>query len=556
MADPWEQDWSQPASSGMPWEQDWTKQSAPAASATIGEKALDAYKGLGTGAIKGTLALGGMVGDLTNLGAQGLEKASNAVSGALGVEPYKRPETPSVLNAIPTSESLTKQLTGALGDFHQPKTEYGKASESVGQFIPGAVAATATGGGSLIGNIARYAVLPGAATYTAERALPETKYKPYLVGAAGVGAGLVNPIRAVTPFPANTARQAAVQSLANEGVTSLTAGQKTGNAGLRYIEDAASSAPLAGQGASRIQGEGARQFTEAATSRAGAEGLATPETLAANQTRLVGGTTPSGQQVPGIVNELAAKSTLIPDNKFITDLVDTVKGYKNVPESAQRAKVQGYVDDIVSHVNNGQMPGEAYQAMRSRLSRESKAFAGSDPDLSTALGGMKSALDSAMARSVGPQLGKEWAQFRKEYGAQKVLEKAASRAGEATLEGNITPANLRNTISAENRGSYARGGGPFNELARAGAQVMTPLPNSGTAQRMNAFSFLNSALGGVPQALAGRAVMSKPVQDILANQLMTGKLPANPTAQQLLLIKALQKQSGITIRPNPPEETK
>jgi len=512
---------------------------------TFGEKAIDIYKGLGTGTIKGTLALGGMVGDLTNLGAAGLEKASNAVSGALGIEPYKRPETPSVLNAIPTRESLTKQLTGALGDFYNPKTEYGKAAETVGEFVPGAALATATGGGSLVGNTVRYAALPGLASYTAERALPETPYKPYLVGAAGVGAGLVNPIRAVTPFPANTARQAAVQSLANEGVTSLTAGQKTGNPGLRYLEDAASSVTMGGQGASRIQGEGQQQFTKAATTRAGAEGLATPETLTANRARL-----------GNAFNDLTARNTLNPDNKLVTDIVDAVKGYKNVPESQQRAIVQGYVDDIIKHVNSGQMPGPAYQEMRSRLSSQSKSYANIDPALSHALGGLKESLDSAMTRSISPEDAAKWAQIRREYGAQKVLEKAASRAGDATLEGNITPANLRNILSAENRGAYARGSGPFNELARAGSLVMTKPPSSGTAERMNAFGFLNSAMGGIPQALAGRVVMSKPVQDILANQLMTGKLPANPTAQQLLLINALQKQGGITIRPNPPEETK
>ncbi len=532
MADPWEQDWSQPAGGGMPWEQDWTQQSAPAASSTIGEKVTDAYKGLGTGAIKGTLALGGMVGDLTNLGAQGLEKASNAVSGVLGIEPYKRPEAPSVLNAIPTSESLTKQLTSALGPLYQPKTEYGKAAESVGQFIPGAAAATATGGGSLAGNVARYAVLPGAATYGAERALPETKYKPYLVGAAGVGAGLVNPARAITINPVSDSRLQALEALKKEGVTSLTAGQKTGSSALRNLEDAISAAPGAGNKVAAIDQAGLNQFTNAALKRAGTEGLATPETLAANQSRL-----------GSAFNDLAARNTLNPDNKFVTDIVDAVKGYKNVPESQQRAIVQGYVDDIIGHVNSGQMPGPAYQEMRSRLSDQSKSYANIDPALSHALGGLKGSLDSAMARSISPQDAAQWAQIRKEYGAQKVLEKAASRAGDATLEGNITPANLRNIISVENRGGYSRGAGPFNELARAGAQVMTPLPNSGTAQKLNAFRILDSALLGVPQAAAGRVLMSPLVQKLLSNQVLRGASPKNSDAQKLLMIEMLQRQN-------------
>ncbi len=504
---------------------------------TAGQTALDAYKGLGTGALKGTLQIGGMVGDLTNAGAKGIEKVSNAVSDALGIERYQRPETPSVLNAIPTTQSLTEKLKSALGeDFYKPQSGAGQAAEKVGEFIPGAAATAATGGGSLGGNIARYAVAPGLATYGAEKYLPESDYKPWLVAGAGVGASLVNPARIVTPLPATAAKQAAVDALQQEGVTSLTAGQRTGNKGLQYLESAASHAPGAGAGAHHMEAEAGRQFTEAATRRAGAEGLATPEVLAANQHRL-------GQAF----QDLSARNTLVPDNQFINDLTDAVSQYRNVPDSQQRAIVQGYINDIVPHVNAGGMPGTQYQPMRSMLSSDAKSVANSDPYLSRALGGIRNALDSAMMRSISPEDQAAWQEARAQYGAQKVIEKAASRAGEATAEGQITPANLRNTVSAENRGAYARGEGPFNELARSGVSVMTPLPNSGTAQRMNAFHLLNSALLGIPQAAAGRIIMSRPVQDILANQLMAGRLPANPAARDLIMLQALQRSQQPAI---------
>jgi hypothetical protein len=509
-------------------------------SLSVGEKAADAYKGLGTGALKGTLALGGMVGDLTDLGAKGIEKASNAVSDAIGVERYKRPETPSALNAIPTTQSLSKSLTDALGqDFYKPKSDYGKAAESVGEFIPGAVAASATGGGSLAGNVARYAIAPGAATFAAEKALPESEYKPYLTAAAGIGAGMVNPARAITPLPASAARQAAVNTLEHEGVNSLTAGQRTGNLSLRYLEDAASSAPGAGHGAARIEAEGGRQFTDAALRRAGAAGEATPEVLAANQHRL-------GQSF----QDLSARNTLVPDNQFITDIVNSARDYRRVPDSQQRAMVQGYIGDIVDHVNNGHMPGPQYQEMRSRLTRQSNSLGQSDPTLSQALRDMRNALDDAMERSIAQNNSQDmgaWQNTRREYAAQKLIEKAASRAGEATLEGQITPPNLRNAIPKAG-GGYARGEGQFDELARAGATVMTPLPNSGTAQRTNAFHLLNAGLLGIPQALAGRAVMSPPVQRYLANQLMGGgALPVNQAARNLLLIEALQRSQQPAI---------
>jgi len=186
MADPWAEFRSAPQApaTGDPWAE-FRDKSTPELS--VGDKAVDAYKGLGTGAIKGTLALGGMVGDLTDIGAKGIEKASNFVADKLGVEQYQRPEKPSILNAIPTTESLTNRLKEALGaDFYHPKSDYGKAAEKVGEFVPGAAATAASGGGSLGANVARYAVAPGAATFAADKYLPENEYKPYLTAGAGV----------------------------------------------------------------------------------------------------------------------------------------------------------------------------------------------------------------------------------------------------------------------------------------------------------------------------------------------------------------------------------
>lgn len=505
--------------------------SAPAANA--GETVTDAYKGLGTGVVKGALGMGGMVGDITDLGAKGIKKASDYLSEAVGLPAYQPPATPgpvaSALNEIPTSASLQKSLEAKTGPLYEPTTAPGHVAETIGSFIPSAVAASATGGGSLAGNITRYAVAPGLAVEGAGKATEGTSYKPYAEAAAGITAALINPARLVTPLPATAARQAAVDALAREGVTSLTAGQRTGNTSLRYLEDAASSAPGAGHGAATMEAEGRRQFTGAALRRAGTAGEATPEVLANNQRRL-------GQTF----EDLSSRNTLVPDNQFITDVTDAVSRYRNVPDSQQRAIVQGYINDIIPHVNAGGMPGTEYQPMRSMLSTDAKSVAQSDPYLSRALGGIRDALDSAMMRSISPQDQAAWQAARREYGAQKVIEKAASRAGEATAEGQITPANLRNTVASENRGGYSRGEGPFNELARAGVNVMTPLPNSGTAQRTNAFHLLNAGLLGIPQAIAGRAVMSHPVQSYLANQLMTGALPTNSAARDLLIAKMLQ----------------
>jgi hypothetical protein len=341
--------------------------------------------------------------------------------------------------------------------------------------------------------------------------------------------------RAITPNPTSPARQRLVDVLQSEGVTSLTAGQRTGNKALQYMEDGLGNAPGSGNKAARITREGQEQFTEAAMRRTGAGPDAQPEVLKANHARL-------GKEF----DDLSARNTMRPDNQFIADLTDSVKVYRNVPDSQQRAMVQGYIDDIVPHVNAGGMSGVEYQKMRSRMSAQSHRLRESDPDLSNALKGMRDALDNAMGRSIAPADQKAWQTARQQYGAQKDISKAASRAGEATQEGQITPANLRNVAATNNRDAFARGEGQFSELGRAGAGVMNPLPNSGTAQRYNVLSLANQmTLGAVPAAL-GRALMSGPAQKYLGNQAMTKQLENLPSRQQAL-IRALLAQDRQTL---------
>lgn len=515
----------------------------PSVKDTAYDVAASGAAGVGKGVAQG---LGGL-GDVRDL-ASG---AANAVANKVGINPEAlatlksiggkvagvvAPGISTVVNNAPTSHSIQKGMESVTGEFHNPTTEYGRAAETIGEFVPGAVTAAASGGGSLAGNLVRYAAVPGAVSSLAEKYLPEGDYKPYQKAALTIGATLINPARAISPLEATAAKRAAVDVLEREGVTSLTAGQRTGNKSLQYLESAASHAPGAGHGAARVEAEGQQQFTNAAVRRAGAAGEATPEVLAANQRRL-------GQSF----EDLSARNNLTPDNHFVNDIVDAARNYRRVPDSQQRQMVQGYIDDIVGHINNGHMPGPQYQEMRSRLSRQANSLRQSDPTLSESLRDMRNALDNAMSRSISPADREAWQTVRREYGAQKVLEKAASRAGEVTAEGQITPANLRNTIAAENRGAYSRGEGQFNELARSGVQVMTPLPNSGTAQRMNAFHLLNAGLMGIPQALAGRAIMSRPVQSYLANQLANGALPNSPAARNALMIELLlQNQKQIT----------
>jgi hypothetical protein len=492
----------------------------------------DVLKSGASGVASGATKLAGLIPDIASLAKGAANKylfdpvlnatlgppkstkgVSDLVTGGEGAQP---PD----INKMFGSENIQKTLEGLTGKFYEPQTTVGKYAHSIGEAVPGSIAAP----GSLAARLAS-AVGAGAGSEALGQVTAGTGWEPYarIGGALAGGMAPYAAGRAVTPIVANPARQQLVNNLEAEGVTSLTAGQRTGSKRLQYLEDATGNAPLAGGGATRVQEEGQRQFTEAAMRRAGAGPDAAPEVLAANQQRL-------GRAF----EDLSARNNLVPDNQMINDITTAVQRYRRVPNSQQAQMLQGYLDDIIPHINAGAMPGVEYQPMRSMLSTDSKAVRQTDPYLSRALAGIRDALDNAMARSISPADREAWQTARRQYGAQKVLEKAASRAGEATAEGQIVPANLRNTVAAENRGAYSRGEGQFSELSRAGSAVMAPLPNSGTAQRANAFSLLNNLTGGIVPAITGRAVMSRPVQAYLGNQLLSQGLRNDPAARRAM----------------------
>jgi hypothetical protein len=56
--------------------------------------------------------------------------------------------------------------------------------------------------------------------------------------------------------------------------------------------------------------------------------------------------------------------------------------------------------------------------------------------------------------------------------------------GEETTANNVTPKKLRASVERNDKGAMVYGRGGFHELAKAGENMLTPLPNSGTAGRL------------------------------------------------------------------------
>lgn len=486
-----------------------------------------------TGVGKGLIGIAGGPADALAFGA----KAGEWIGRKLGYEPSGAAQdflnlTGKVQKAA-GSQAIQKGIEGYTGEFYKPQTTGEKYAQTIGEFAPAAIA----GPGGVARRLITQAMIPGAVSEAAGQASEGKWWEPYArMGGAVLGSFAPGAVaRAVTPIPSTPARQRLVDVLNEEGVTSTTAGQRTGSEALKYAESTLGNAPGAGGAANRIVREGEGQLTEAALRRAGTAGEATPETLAANQQRL--GDT---------FRDLSARNTLQMDPQFGRDVGQAIRHYERVPPSQQKAIVENYVNDIIDHAaRGGTMPGPDYQAMRSMLSTQSKGVRQTDHYLSNALRDLRDALDNAMGRSISPADRELWNATRREYGAQKVIEKSMSGASEAAGEGRIPPQALRATVAAENRGAHARGEGDFSELARAASTVMKPLPQSGTGPRaaMHAIASLmggaagsagglgvGSGAGAVAgaiagPAIAGRALMSAPVQGYLGNQLLTPILP-------------------------------
>jgi hypothetical protein len=166
------------------------KTGGPSAADYVEDVAKSGAIGLGRGAI----GLAGMAGDLSDLGASGLDKLTGLITGQPGPDRSK-----SALNNIPTSQSITKGIEeNVTGEFYKPKTRAGEYAQTVGEFIPGALA----GPGGMVRNAAAFGAIPAVASEAAGGATRGTPLEPYARGAAALASGGV---AGVVTAPGNAA---------------------------------------------------------------------------------------------------------------------------------------------------------------------------------------------------------------------------------------------------------------------------------------------------------------------------------------------------------------
>jgi hypothetical protein len=531
---------------------------------SMGEDAAKSVaSGLGSAAIG---AIGG-AGDLREAASHGVDY----VGQKLGVDlsPIKSaasaaskviPPLGMMANA-PTSADVKATVTDPIvSPDYEPKTLAGSYLKTGAEFLP---AGLMGGEGGIGARLLRNVALPAIGSETAGQMTKGTAAEPY----ARVAGAMLSPVaesaarRVITPLPASAERQALAQTLHNEGVP-LTAGQSSGSKPLQWMESALGDTPGSGGVAARTMENQAENFTAAALRRAGIDAnRATPEVIDNAFTRIGNNFETVGQ-----------RNNVIADRRLGTDLTRVEREYNNVVSPSNRAPViENTARDIGDMMaqNGGHLTGQQYNAITSRLARQARN-AQADPQLREGLQGLRTAIDDAMERSMfraGNQADLQLLrQARNEYRNMIVLEKAATGAGSGAAEGLISPSQLRNAVVQQSRRAYGRGQGDFAELARAGEALLKPLPQSGTSPRHNVTHMLQTigaivgggagaaggpggaaagALAGLAApAIAGRALLSRPAQAYLGNQLLMHR-PRGAAARQafnnLLLAGSAQR---------------
>jgi hypothetical protein len=465
--------------------------------------ALDIAKSTGSGVARGGAMMVGLGGDLSKVmgaGLQSMEKGGAPVEQQRSQMLEAMPSWLRKYHEQPAAPIGSKEIMGAVDKAagapvmsYEPQTRAGKVGRTIGEFLPAAM----MGGGGLL----RGAIAPGAASELAGQLTEGSKLEPYARIAGAVGGSFAPDLarRLVTPLPTQAPRMGAVETLRNEGVTDLTAGQITGRKPLQYLE------AERGRGANLIENQG-EQFTAAALRRVGENAnRATPEVV-----------DQAFNRIGGEFDRLAAGNTMTADRQLATGVRGAVDDYNNLVSPPNRTPaVMNFVNELATAVqrNNGNLPGEVYQSLRSRMERAARGM-GNNPEARTALREIRETIDEAMERSIArsgnqADLG-AWREARNQYRNLLVIERAATGAGEGAAAGLISPAKLReSTVNTQGRRNYARGNGEFSELARAGVHVMSPLPNSGTPGRLSAQNLgmgLSSIAGGLIGGGAGAAV--------------------------------------------------
>jgi hypothetical protein len=479
---------------------------------TPGERLGQLIRGAGAATARGIADVPALPANLLQLAASGYEKLTgaeepSAVSRALEA----LPDTREMLAAVP--------VIGPESQYVAPGTA-GEYISTIGEFAGGAgatarlgkiAASKLSGSGKAIKDIGataedifKYGAVPGAASEAAGQATEGTAAEPYarmagaLAAPIAVGALQKGIQKTVSPMAGeiSTARQKAVEVLRSEGIEP-TSGQIVGGkaAESQLYREAATAAGRA------KADEALGGFTAAVMRRIGSSaGRATPEALVEADSR-----------IGSVFQDVLSGVRSVPSKADQNAMKDVLKIYRDLaPKDSAIPILANIRKRIVSSVkSNKGLPAETLKEWRTSLSALTKS---KDPATRKAAIGAIDVIDDmsekalqAAGRGADAQ---KLAEARNQYRNLLAIEQAAARAD---IEGILSPLQLRTALLTQGRRRYVQGKGDLAELTKAAADILKPLPQSGTAPRISATQIMPSAAGGTGVGLGAVGLGVDPV---------------------------------------------
>jgi hypothetical protein len=375
-----------------------------------------------------------------------------------------------------------------------------------------------SGAGQILGNIAGTAAMLPVRAVTA----------PATIGQAAVGGGLASSLLSraedIPSFVGDVASGAAISG-ALKPVADIVAGTiaPTVSRGIRTLRQEGISPTLGmivGEGGSLL-GRGVQKLEEAATSLPGLGDIVQAareqvgeefERAALNRaSSFIGRVVPKdleGEQAVGWVKGKLqqAYNTLVPNLEFnvtkdfgqrARQVFDDL-GIPSSRKNLQRdwlAIIKDSITDLAD--TEGMIKGKNLQDALSRLGKSSEAFMKSADPFERRLGvgtaNLRQAWMEALAEQ-NPAQAVALRQINSGWAHQARLKKAASGA-----QGKITPSSLDRAVSAFGKGERR---GPYADLGRAGRNIPSRTPDSGTATRLARNLALTGGLAAGGQGIA------------------------------------------------------
>lgn len=369
-------------------------------------------------------------------------------------------------------EALQREIAKAAERGERP----GQFGETIGRMTM-ALPYAALGGPATGGGIQGYA--------TSQRESVAGRLGDAAIGAVGGKAGQKGVEFAGSALRGVT--DPAVSYLAQRGVQ-LTPGQTLGGVA-RWLEDRATSYPVVGPAIDRARTRAVETFNRGAINEALAPiGLKLPDNIRTGQEAVEW----AGDQLSRRYDEITPNLSLRVDPKMVAQLRRIGVQMQDVPEdmSASVMRQLGRLTRFRPDVN-GVMTGAAVRRADSefgtRAANYMRSPMASEKEAGDLMLQIQQLIRDGLERQ-NPDATGALAATNQAFRNMVPIEYAAGSAG--AREGMVTPRQLRAGSRAADRSprkrQTARGRAPMQRYAQEGEKVLTTLPNSGTADRLNA----------------------------------------------------------------------